>query len=121
MAHAFRARTLFLAVALAAPWPVVAGNLSYLNDTPYTHFTKEDHKIFNAALSDALEKAADGEARTWSNPASNASGELKPLKSFDRKGTRCRTLFLANKAKGRSASAEYNFCRQASGKWTLAN
>lgn len=114
-------RCLVLAAAFSAAWPATAQNLRYMNDTPYTHFTKEDHKIFEAAMQEALEKGADEAASTWSNPNSGAGGSFKPLKSFERKGLKCRTLAIANKAKGRSASAEYNFCRQASGRWMLAN
>jgi surface antigen len=110
-----------LVAALALATPAMASNLSFMKDTPYTHFTKDDHKIFNAALNEVLEKAADGEARSWSNPDSKAGGELKGVKTFERKGAPCRRVSIANKAKGRSASGEYNFCKQASGKWTLAN
>jgi len=46
---------------------------------------------------------------------------LKPISTFKRDGLTCRTVAIANKAKGRSASGEYNFCQQASGKWVLAN
>jgi surface antigen len=110
-----------LVAALASAAPAMAGNMSFMNDTPYSHFNKEDHKIFNAALNELLDKAADGDSRSWSNPDSKAGGELKGVKTFERKGATCRRVSIANKAKGRSASGEYNFCKQASGKWTLAN
>ena len=115
------ARRALLATVLLPAWPALAGNLSYMNDTPYTHFTKEDHKVFNAALAEALDKNADGEVRIWASPGSGAGGELKPVKTFERNGLNCRRLSIANKAKGRSASSEYNFCKQKTGKWTLAN
>ncbi len=34
-------------------------------------------------------------------------------------GVTCRTLFIANKAKGRSASGKYNFCPKEGGGWRL--
>ena len=111
--------SLLLAVCAVAT-PVAASNLSFMNDTPYTHFTKEDHKIFNEALQDILQQGADGESRKWSNPASKAGGNLKILKRFERDQLPCRSVVIANKAKGRSASGQYNFCRQASGEWKLA-
>lgn len=114
-------RRSFMAAVLCVAWPALAGNYSYLYDIPYTHFTEEDKKIFFAALDDVLEKGADGEARTWSNPNSRASGNLQPLKSFERKGLKCRRLLMENKARGRSASGEYNFCKKESGQWTFAN
>jgi len=111
--------SLLLAVCAAAT-PAAASNMSFMNDTPYAHFTKEDHKIFDAALQDVLNKGAEGESRKWTNPASKAGGNLKVLKSFERGQTACRSLSIANKAKGRSASGQYNFCRQASGEWKLS-
>jgi len=110
-----------LAAVLASAMPALAANLSFLNDAPFTHFTDEDKKIFNGALNNALDKGADGETRAWANPKSKASGEIKPLKSFERSGAPCRTARIANKARGRSSVMEYNFCRQPSGTWALAN
>jgi hypothetical protein len=113
-----RCGLLLAVLALAAP--AVASNISFMKDTPYAHFTKEDHKLFNEALNNILNSGADGDSRTWSNPTSKAGGELKVLKSFERKGAPCRTLSIANKAKGRSASGEYNFCKRADDQWKLA-
>ena len=115
-----------VACGLAAAFLLTAGSASaqtlmFMRDTPYTHFTKEDHAMFDAAMKESLDKSADGQSSAWSNPATKASGELKPVESFERKGQKCRKLYIANKARGRSASGEYNFCKQASGKWTLAN
>ena len=109
-----------LLAAVVAAAPVAASNLSFMNDTPYTHFTKADHEIFNQALQDILKQGAAGESRNWSNPASKAGGKLKVIKSFERGQMPCRTLSIANRAKGRSASGQYNFCEQASGEWKLA-
>ena len=47
--------------------------------------------------------------------------KVKPVKSFERNGQKCRRAYIANKAKGRSASGEYNLCKQPSGKWMVAN
>jgi len=99
----------------------VAHNFAFLKDAPYAHFTDEDRKIFEEALDGVLYKGADGESRTWSNPSSKAGGEIKALKSFERDGLTCRTLSIANQAKGRSNAGKYNFCRQANGKWPVAN
>jgi len=111
-------RSGLLAATLAATAPALAFNWLFMQDTPYSHFTEEDHKIFDEAMNDILEKGADGETRTWSNPNSTAGGELKVVKSFERDGVPCRTLSIANKAKGRTASGEYRFCKQTPAKWT---
>ncbi len=110
-----------LVVLLAWATASMASNLSFMKDTPYGHFTEQDHKIFKGALDAVLNQAADGETRAWSNPASGAGGNIETIKTFKRGAESCRAVSIANKAKGRSASAEYNFCKQASGKWTLAN
>jgi len=110
---------------LAAVFALVAGtamaqDLRFLAETPYSFFTKEDKAIFSKAMDEALEKAADGESKSWSNPKTNAGGELKVLKSYEEKGLKCRTLHIANKAQGRSNAADYNFCKKATGKWAIA-
>lgn len=105
--------------ALAAATQAVASDYTFMTDTPYSYFTKEDHALFDAAMADALDKGAIGELRSWSNPKSKAGGELKALKDFERAGVACRTLFIANRAKSRSASGQYNFCRKESGGWAL--
>ncbi|MBE0626192.1 MAG: hypothetical protein IH606_15400 [Burkholderiales bacterium] len=114
-----RIRCGILLAAVAAA-PVAASNLGFMNDTPYTHFTKADHEIFNQALQGILKQGAAGESRKWSNPATKAGGELKVIKRFERGQMPCSRLSIANKAKGRSASGQYNFCEQASGEWKLA-
>jgi surface antigen len=111
---------LLLLAAFAWSAPAAASNVSFMHDTPYTHFTKKDHEIFDAALQGMLKQGADGETRNWSNPDSKAGGSLKVIKSFKRGETACRRLSIANKAKGRSASGQYNFCEQATGEWKLA-
>jgi len=100
--------------------PALAVNLGFLNDAPYTHFTEADRKLFDDTLIDVLSHGADGQAREWSNPATRAGGEIKPLKSFDRAGASCRTVSIRNAAKGRSETGQYSFCKDDSGAWKLA-
>jgi surface antigen len=121
MTMPFRALLAVLAVPLACSTPSQAANMWFMKDTPYGHFTKEDHKVFRTALREALEEGTEGQARSWSNPKTEAGGEITPLKSFERAKMKCRRAALSSKAKGRSASGEYNFCRNAEGKWGLAD
>lgn len=111
-------RGLMIAVLTAATH-AAAGDYTFMTDTPYSYFSKEDHALFDSTLEDVLAKGVIGESRTWSNPKSKASGEIKALKNFERAGVSCRTLFIANKAKGRSASGSYNFCQKENGGWQL--
>lgn len=121
MTTPLRALLAALAVSLACAAPARAANMWFMKDTPYGHFTKEDHKVFRAALREALEDGTEGQARSWSNPKTEAGGEITPLKSFERESRKCRKAALSTKAKGRTASGEYNFCRNADGKWGLAD
>lgn len=93
-------------------------NLSFLSDSPYAYFTPDDHKIFAQARADILSKGADGETSKWSNPATTASGTVKIMKTFKRAEVTCRTLYISNRAKGRAASGQYNFCEKTAGTWT---
>ena len=115
-------RRSLLVVAVAVALPATASNLRFMKDSPLQYFTPEDTKMFKATLYEVLDKGADGEARKWSNPTTEANGEIKPTNSFARNGTPCRTLAISNSAKGLSASGRYNFCKPtATGKWTPAN
>src|SRR5476649_357947 len=88
-------------------------------DVPFGYFTDKDTKIFQETLEGALEKNADGVSADWSNPDTKAHGQIKPLKTFERGGSPCRTATIANNAKGRSASGPFTFCKTAPGKWSL--
>ena len=106
---------------LVSAVPALAGNLGFMKDAPYGQFTEQDLVVFNETLNDVLSHGAEGEPRAWSNPKTQAGGEMKPLKSFERKGLSCRTLSITNKAKGRTATGRYDFCKRDGGKWQLAN
>ena len=117
----FRAALVSLVIALCGP-AMAASNLTFLKDSPLQQFTKQDMQIFKQTLGDMLDKAAVGDSKKWSNPATEATGEIKVVKSFDRKGTPCRTMWISNSANGLQAAGQYNFCKPAStGKWGLAN
>ena len=104
------------AVLLACALPAAASTIG--SDIPLANFTDRDQAIFRKTLDDALDKGADGATLKWSNPESKAYGEVKPLKTFERGGSPCRTVTIVNHAKGRSASNPFTFCK-AEGTWKL--
>jgi surface antigen len=110
-----------LLVLFSASLPAGATNLAFLKEAPISRFTKQDMKLFEQALNDALEKSADGEAKTWSNPDTQAGGEIKTIKSFKRGAMPCRSLVIRNSAKGLTASGEYSLCKQPKGEWKQAS
>jgi len=110
-------RRLLAAAALVAA-PAMAVTLT--DDAPLAHFKGKDQAMFDAALGAVLDDATPGMKRTWSNPETKAGGEVKAVKSFTRGESQCRTVHVSNRAEGRTSSANYNFCKSAQGKWTLA-
>src|SRR5471032_1108221 len=107
----------FLAVLVACSVPAFSQIMG--RDAPFAYFTDKDTKIFQEALEGALDKSADGVSVDWSNPDTKAHGQIKPVKTFERGGSPCRTATITNNAKGRSASGPFTFCKATSGKWTL--
>ena len=105
------------ALLVAAALPASAANMG--GDIPAAHFTEKDTEIFRAALDGALAGAADGATVPWSNPKTGAGGEIKPLRKFERDGKPCRTVKVANQAKGRTSSGEYTLCKSGE-KWLVA-
>ncbi|MCX7272057.1 MAG: RT0821/Lpp0805 family surface protein, partial [Burkholderiales bacterium] len=110
------ALTLFVAMT-----PASAQNLGFMKDAPIARFTDQDMQLFKQTLNDVLDDSKLGEARSWSNPDTKARGEVTAIKSFERDAVPCRRVAIKNWAKGRSASGQYNFCKQASGQWAPAN
>lgn len=109
------AAALSAAFAGAAP----ASNYSFLNDAPASHFTDADLQLFEAAVTDALDHAPDGEVSGWSNPDTGASGRLKPLETYQSQGTTCRRLQIANRAGGAKSNVAFHFCRQPDQSWRV--
>src|SRR5690348_1416114 len=98
--------------------PAFAANLT--DDAPIAQFKGKDRAMFDAALYGTLDDGKDGAKTSWSNPETKAGGEVRAVKSFKRGDTPCRTVHVSNKAAGRASSADYNFCKSATGKWVLA-
>lgn len=115
------ASSILLILGCFTVMPAAAFNYGFIEETPTTRFTREDNRIFNETMNDTLNNAADGETRTWSNPKTRASGEITPIKSFDRDGLACRTARIRNIARGRTGDNTFNFCKQQTGEWQLAN
>jgi surface antigen len=113
-------RTLHASIAalIACSLPAIAANID--KDIPLGNFTEQDMKDFRQALDFALEKNADGDSLHWASMKTKASGDIKPLKSFERGGLKCRTANVANEANGRTASGPFTFCKNKDGKWVLA-
>jgi len=61
-----------------------------------------------------LDKAKNGQAKSWHNPKTNHSGTFKPLRTDQD----CRTLYLSvGKSKTQSAETTVDVCKSADGTW----
>jgi surface antigen len=104
-------------VCLSAP--LHASNLRFAKDMPVSQMTDSDIEIMSAAVDETLSDVADGVARHWKNPETDAGGTLTPLSTSEESGLLCRRLEIANQAKGMSARSVHQFCRQADGLWKI--
>jgi surface antigen len=86
-------------------------------ETPYAFMKDEDRARFQAALTAALDDAADGETREWSNADTRAGGKLTLVRTLGGSADRCREVRIANKAGGRAETNNIIFCRGDGGKW----
>ena len=113
--------TVMVLLALAVTDGSFASNFLFLESAPIKNFTEADMEMFSAAVSDALDNSEDGDITAWRNPETNASGRLKPLKTYQAHGTTCRRLQIANKAGSLKSNVAFNFCKQPDNSWQVTN
>jgi surface antigen len=104
-------------LALASPAALAADNKVFAT-SPMAKMTDADFTIARAAVDDALDNAPDGEKREWKNPATKASGTIRPGKAFTRDGLRCRSAAFATTAGGKSGQSKWNLCKK-DGEWRI--
>ena len=118
------AATIFSATILLVPNICNAianiGTWSFLQGTPAETFNKQDWSIFQNAIFDTLDTAQDNDTKSWENPATKTSGEIKVLRSVNNSAHNCRLLNIATRAKDSSNDMELIFCKQPNGKWKIA-
>lgn len=115
-----RVSTLSLLIGLAVSFPAAAVSWNFLQYGPAGYFTDDDWEQLRHVGRGALDDAADGEARAWSNPATGASGTIRPLDTQQRDEATCRRTEVVNNAKDSSSTTRFDFCRQADGSWKVA-
>ena len=101
--------------------PVLAANTQFLSDTPLAKFSKADRARHMAMLQDLLSTAADGEARRWEDPDSEAGAEASARTLAARNGQPCRELTVKSWHKTLRATNSFNVCESKDGAWKLAN
>lgn len=118
-----RLRRSVLVVCLATTaLPVFAQSQLYgtLKGTPMEVFDDEDRRLFREASNKALNEAAVDEVVRWENPKTQSHGELTVLKTFEWKKAPCRTIRVANEARGRKAANNFDLCH-IDEKWKMVS
>ena len=106
-------------IAIAFSSDVFAINELFLGRGPLAHLTKDDIAIARAEIMKTLDSGADGQTQTWSNPKTNASGTIKPTKTFTKDGMRCRAAEFTTSAGGERGASTWNVCHTKDG-WKVA-
>jgi hypothetical protein len=113
--------TILLALTTSLTFmPVYSAGLLFLHDAPARFFNDKDWRILKKAVNHTLEEVPDGETSVWQNKATGSKGVLKPVKTYQHQGTKCRTLKILNEAAGRTGESVFDFCQQAHDRWKLA-
>lgn len=89
----------------------IAGNFRFLTDSPISHFSIEDAKLFVAAQNEALDHRPDGSKVTWQNPQSKAYGTIVPFGTTKKNNVVCRKLTIFNNAAGRTGQSTFTYCK----------
>jgi surface antigen len=94
-------------------------NALFLGRGPLGHLTKSDVTIARTEIAKALDTGKDGQAFTWSNPETKASGTIKPTNTFTKDGMRCRATEFTTSAGGERGASTWNLCSTKDG-WKVA-
>jgi surface antigen len=77
-----------------------------------------EQRVREAALFQALEKHASGEAIAWRNPDSGKTGEISPVRTFKNRGGRwCREYTAMEALDGNTEIRRAIACRAPEGQW----
>jgi hypothetical protein len=94
-----------------------ASNVGFLKDAPYfAQFTDEDRKMLHETLANLLKLGKDQDTRTWENPKTGASGDLRLLPAAKTGGS-CRDVEIRNTARGVTGKSVQRFCPDVKGVW----
>ena len=89
-------------LALLACAPAALADHNVFAAGPAAVMTKADFDVAMSSLQETLDKAADGETRSWANGPKGASGKITPRKSFTRDALACRETHFETRAGGRN-------------------
>lgn len=91
-----------------------------IKNGPGELFDAEDTRLFSETSDKALNEAPDGQTLSWENPKTRHGGDVTVLRSFEWKGYGCKEVRINNRAQGRQAENNLNWCK-VEGKWRLVS
>lgn len=106
------------ALALAASPLGAQSWKGVMKNAPGELLDEEDVRLFSEASNKALDEAPDGQSVSWENPKTRHGGEVTVVRSFEWQSHPCRELHFSNRAQGRQADGNLNWCK-VDGKWRL--
>lgn len=78
----------------------------------------EDHKAFELAVQDALEKQVSGKSISWQNPSSGHGGTVTPIRTFkSADGQWCREYAYESQSEAGTETLRAVACRAGEGRW----
>jgi surface antigen len=109
-----------LLALLISSGTVLAGNLSFLNNSAASKFNEEDVKIMQATAVKLLKDGTAGQSQDWANPNSTAKGTITVVKIFQStEGFACKSLRLESSAGGWHGRSTYPVCQVPPGEWKI--
>jgi hypothetical protein len=118
-----RARWLAASALIAGCTAVItaaAGNLSFLADSPVSHFNSDDTELMRQNATKVLDAPDASSKQSWSNPKTGASGMAQVRGQFTATdGTPCKRLRIVNKVKGLESDATYTVCKYPDRGWIM--
>ena len=97
-----------------------AGNLSFLDTSPISYFTPEDHDLMRQNALKLLDTTNAQAKQSWSNAKTGASGWAQVRGQFTASdGAPCKRLRVVNKARGLESDATYTVCKYPDRGWAF--
>lgn len=88
-------------------------------NSPARFYTDADWKLFQDTLETTLKEEKDGGTRSWSNPATGASGEFTILGTVQKDDTPCRKVKVIWQMRTLRRVSGMAFCKQDDGDWKV--
>jgi len=96
-----------------------ASNWQWLRNSSLGNLDESDWAAMSQALKDALDTAADGESRHWSNPASGRQGDVMILNTLDDSEIPCRQVRFSPDGDTGEIGRPLTFCKNAGKGWLV--